>query len=155
MSIPHIGNDPARVIKPYLGIPPQTITDTFTGTETDILGYAAHAVCVQINTGALTGVDTDNRFEISIDQSKESGAGYEAADTTWQYIPIILPGDSTDWDFKIDNATDANKPFWFNFRPAIGYRYLKIKITKIGSPTSMVCDAFIWYLPQELPAVDV
>lgn len=155
MSIPHIGNDIAKVIKPYLGIPPQTITDTYTGTETDIVGYAAHVVCVQIDTGVLTGVDTDNRFEISIEQSKESGAGYVAADAD-QYGPVILPGDSVDWDFKIDNnTTDASKPFWFNFWPKIGYRYLKIKITKIGSPTSMVCDAFIWYLPQELPAVDV
>lgn len=148
-----LDKDLARIFKPNLGISPQTLTDTFTGSETDILG-SSYEIVIQLNVGELTGVDTDNRFEVSVLQSTTLGGTYEAADS-WQYIPIIIPGDTVDWDLKVDNASDADKVFWFNFRPKIDYRYVKIKITKVGTPTSMICDALSWWIPQELPSVSV
>lgn len=144
--------DLARIYKPALGISPQVLTDTFTGLETDIIG-SSYEIVIQLNVGALTGVDADNRFEISIEQSEDPGGTYTAANA-WQYLPIIIPGDTVNWDLKIDDSGEADKIYWLNFRPEEDMRYIKIKITKVGTPINMACTAFAWWIPKEIPSVD-
>lgn len=152
MSYTVRGNDYARAKTYEAGILPQSLTDTVTGPEIDGL-KSDYQVVIMVAVGAGVGIDSDNRFEFSVTQSTESGGTFVAADAT-QYDTVIIPGDSTAWDMKIDDAGEVDKIYWLNFRFKEDYRYIKTVMTKVGTPTSLLADVVVDVVgPQKRPTV--
>lgn len=144
MSFATRGNALAEQLEEKQVFAPQSITDTDDGNEIDIVDPDISGV-ITLSTGALVGVDADNYFIVKVKQSDTSGGSFvDALDD--QYYPIKPEGETEKWDFKIDDAGEADGIYRFNFVFEVDQKFVIPYLEKVGTPTSMQAEMHIQWL---------